>query len=135
MNRLKILLLISLLLPGCALLDAYNMAEYDNNEYYLVNKIRTESEVNINTCSNQKVSSIVFNELYEISTELKNFAQYIPDNEDTFKLASGLVELTKQGKETYDNNDAVSVSFCKLKLKSINRAAEKAQEVIGNKPR
>jgi len=141
MNRLKLLILSSafLTLSGCGTLqdmyDAYFMAGYDNNEYALVNQIRTESELNINKCTDDLLARTVFVDLYDKSVELKNFSQYVPDNEDAFKLASGLVELSKQGKDAYDKGDKVSPTFCKLKLKSINRASEKAQEVIGKKPR
>ena len=73
--------------------------------------------------------------MYNTAIELRNFSQNIPRNDDTTKLASNLVELTKQGKELYVKNPNVSETFCKLKLQQINRSAEVAQKVIGKKPR
>ena len=137
MNRLKLLIASSIvvLLPGCALWDAYFMANYDNIEYALTNKVRTVSEIAIEDCKDQNKSKDNFEGLYFISVELRNFTQYIPDNVDANKLANNLVELSKQGKEMYAKNTGVSEAFCKLKLQQINRSAEVAQKVIGKKPR
>ena len=137
MNRLKLLIASSIVvfLPGCALWDAYFMAHYDNIEYALTNKVRTLSELAIEDCKDQTKSKDNFDGLYFISVELKNFTQYIPNNPDAHKLAGNLVELTKQGKEMYVKSPSVSEGFCKIKLQQINRSAETAQKVIGDKPR
>lgn len=136
MNRLKLLLASSIvaLLPGCALYDAYFMAGYDNQEYGLINKIRSKSEVSIADCNDVAKSRVNFNDIYSVSVEFRNFAQYIPNNKETIKLSGGITELAKQGKDMYSKQD-VSQAFCELKLKQIVRTTEKAQQVIGNKPR
>ena len=56
MNRLKLLIASSIIvvLPGCAVWDAYFMAGYDNVEYALVNKVRTFSELAIEDCDNEE---------------------------------------------------------------------------------
>jgi hypothetical protein len=135
MNRLKLLILSSILvvLPGCALWDAYFMAGYDNQEYALINNIRTNAELNVGMCDNYEASKTTFNYLYIKGLEVKNFTQYIPDNQDAHKLASNIYELTKQGKDAYLSS--VSPTFCKLKLQQIVRASETAQKAIGSKPR
>ena len=122
-------------MPGCALIDAYFMAGYDNNEYGLVNKIRTYSELAVEDCSNYDRTKFNTGKIYAYAVELKNFTQYIPDNEDANKLGNNLVDLTKQLKEHYAKNTTVSEAFCKLKLQQINRTTEVAQKVIGRKPR
>jgi hypothetical protein len=132
----KLLLLIAVLsLNGCALFDAYNMATYDTTEYALVNKIRTQSELSINECKNSMKSQINFIDMHYASIELRNFSQYLPNNNDAYKLSGNLVDLTKQGVEAYDKGSTVSEIFCKFKLQQINRSAETAQKAIGNKPR
>jgi hypothetical protein len=135
MNRLKLLIASSLfvVLPGCALWDAYFMAGYDNQEYALINNIRTNAELNVGMCDNYEASKTTFNYLYSKGLEVKNFTQYIPDNTDAHKLAGNIYELTKQGKDAYLG--PVSSTFCKLKLQQIVRASETAQKVIGSKPR
>jgi len=127
------------LLTGCSTLtnlyDAYFMAGYDTNEYALITKIRTHAELHVGMCSDQVVSKNTFDYLHYKSNEFKNFTQYIPDNENAFKLSEQIVELAKQGKDMYDKNDAVSAGFCKLKLQQISRSAENIQKVIGSKTR
>ncbi len=40
------------LLSGCTLLDAYFMAKYDTNEYFIVNDIKTKAQVAEENCGN-----------------------------------------------------------------------------------
>lgn len=141
LRKLNLLLASSVivLLPGCAVVgkfyDAYFMAKYDTNEYGLINKIRTVSELAVEECKDRDKSITNFKTLYYTSTELKNFTQHIPNNPDASKLAGNMVELSKQGKEMYDKSPNVSENFCKLKLQQINRSADTAQKAIGAKPR
>ena len=127
------------LLTGCSTLtnlyDAYFMAGYDTNEYGLITKIRTHAELNVGMCDDQAVSKNTFDYLHYKSTEFKNFSQYIPKNENAYKLSEQIVELTKQGKDMYSKSDSVSAGFCKLKLQQISRSAESIQKVIGSKTR
>jgi len=126
---------VLLTLSGCTLFDAYFMANFDSTEYALVNKIQTDSELAISDCSNQVKSKENTIKIYNTAVELKNYTQYIPNNNDANKLAGNLVELTTQGKDLYAKNTPVSETFCKLKLQQINRTSKTIQEVIGNKPR
>jgi hypothetical protein len=122
-------------LGGCAVVEAYFMAGYDNAEYSLTNKIRTMSELGVEKCKDTQSGKQLFEEIYVVSKELNNFTQYVPRNTDSHKITGNLVELSKQGKEMYVKNSNVSETFCKLKLQQINRSAEMAQKVIGAKPR
>lgn len=141
MSLVKKLILSSavVLLTGCStittLYEAYFMAGYDNQEYALVNLIRTNAELNINMCSSKEASKTNFEYLYSKALEFKNFTQYIPDNKDSHKIATNIYELTKQGKDAYNSDAIVSSTFCKLKLQQIVRSTETAQKVIGSKPR
>jgi len=135
MKKLITAVLLTTTLSGCALIDAYFMAKYDNVEYALLNKINTLSELLVDDCKDQKKSHSNFEGLYWTAVELRNFSQYIPRNKETQKLAVNMVELTKQGKEMYEKGTTISETFCKLKLGQINRSAKVAQEVIGKKPR
>lgn len=135
MKKLLLSALLVTSLSGCALIDAYFMAGYDNQEYAIITNIRTNAELNAGLCTDQVKSKATFEYLHFKSVEFKNFTQYIPDNKDAHKLSDQMVELSKQGKEMYDKNDTVSAGFCKLKLQQINRTAETIQKVIGSKPR
>lgn len=127
------------LLTGCSTLsnlyDAYFMAGYDTNEYSLITKIRTHADLHVGMCNDQVVSKNTFDYLHYKSIEFKNFSQYIPKNDNAYKLSEQIVELTKQGKDMYSKNDSVSAGFCKLKLQQISRSAENIQKVIGSKTR
>ena len=135
MKKLIAAVILTTTLSGCALIDAYFMAKYDNVEYALLNKINTLSELSVSDCKDQNKSYGNFEGLYWTAVELRNFSQYIPRNTDTQKLAANMVELTKQGKEMYEKGATISETFCKLKLGQVNRSAKVAQEVIGKKPR
>lgn len=141
MNLLKkkISLLIAsssvVLLSGCALIDAYFMAGYDNNEYSIITLVRTASDIGLEKCNDRTAAEQLFIHMHYKSLEFKNYTQYIPDNEEAFKLASGIIEIAKQAKEKYETSDIVSEAYCKLKMQQINRSAEKIQKVIGSKPR
>jgi len=111
------------------------MANYDNVEYAITNKVRTFAQLAAEDCNDYEKSKTNFNRIYGYGLELRNFTQYIPDNKDAAKLGSNIEELTKQAKDHYAKNITVSENFCKLKLQQITRSAETAQQVIGAKPR
>jgi hypothetical protein len=136
MNLLKLILVSSaaVTLTGCAAIDAYFMSKYDNNEYALINKIRTLSEIYAKDCSYNDLSSRNFNTIYNISTELSNYSEYLPRNKEAVNISQNILALAKQGTDLYSNGTP-SEGFCKLKLQQINRAATTAQQVIGKKPR
>jgi len=115
---MKKLLLIPVvfLLSGCAplmykLYDSYMLAPYDNVEYSLVNKVRTQAEVTEAVCSTKTTVETNLEEMYFVSRELKNFSQHIPDNKE------------------------VSAVYCKAKFKQIYSNAETIQKAIGARPR
>ena len=130
MKRIALVVLVGLL-SGCTVLDAYLMAGYDNQEYALVNKIRTKAQIAQKSCDKPIDVNAQVSELIYTSIELKNFTQHIPRNPEAFKMAGQLVELSSQIK--FD--DKTSSVFCKMKLQQVERNAEKIQQVLGSKPR
>jgi hypothetical protein len=135
MKTLIAAVVLTTTLSGCAVIDAYFQAKYDNIEYALTNKMRSISEVSVEQCKDQEASKENFLNLYHIAVELNNYAQYTPKNESAYKITNNLLELSKQGRDMYAKGTNVSEVFCKLKLQQINRSAETAQKVIGSKPR
>lgn len=132
MNHLKILLLSSvILLSGCSLLDAYLMAGYDNQEYSLINKIRTKAQLSVENCSDIDTTKGNILELKALGKEYQNFAQHIPRNEESYKMASEMTKLINDVKV----DQSTSTVFCKLKMQQVERNAEKIQKVLGSKPR
>lgn len=123
------LMLVSL--SGCTLLDAYLMAGYDNQEYALINKIRTKAQIAQKSCDTPPALKADIEYIKNKSLEFKNFTQHIPRNPEAHKMGGQMVELSEQLK--FD--DKTTPVFCKLKLQQVERNAEKIQQVLGSKPR
>jgi hypothetical protein len=118
----KLLLITLLLLSGCSLW----VANYDTNEYVLVNRIRTIAQTN-KTCD-----EITVKDLYFTAKELNNFSQYLPRNQQTVELNKKLLSLVI---ELYDKEPPIGIVYCKAKLNIIEISAEEIQKVMGSKPR
>lgn len=123
------------LLNGCVLIDSYFMASFDNNEYSMANKIRTQTQTLIYKCTNKEKVQASLEDINVLSLELKNYTQYIPNNKDAELLASNLHLITSDTIKFYIDNEKVSSFYCKKKLKQIVVASEKIQETYGRKPR
>lgn len=131
----KLLLLSVLLLNGCALTDAYFMARFDTTEYSLVNQVKTKALLAQETCKDTPLTKAKISEIFEISTEFRNFTFHIPRNEDATNMAGKLVSLVREAKEQYGVASRVSEVYCKAKLQQIARSADQVQSAIGSKPR
>jgi hypothetical protein len=134
MNKL-IPLTFVVLLSGCTLLDAYFMAKYDTNEYFIVNDIKTKAQVAEENCSNQSLVVTQVNELYIKALEFKNFTSHIPRNKDTDNMSTKLLTLTKDTRDYFNKSEKISPIFCKAKLQQIVKSADTIQHVLGSKPR
>ena len=119
------LLLVAISLTGCSTIQSIFMANYDTNEYALVNKVRTTAQMR--SCDESSVKS-----LYTTSLELKNFSQYLPSNEKTATMNSELYTMVE---ELYKKQQPIGQVYCDLKLKVIEATAENIQSVTGKRPR
>jgi hypothetical protein len=129
---MKKLLVISLvcLVTGCSTVqdkvENIFAAGYDNNEYALVNKIRTIAQT-AKTCDVNTV-----NDLYFVTKELQNYSQYIPRNKQSIELNKDLLRLVM---ELYDKEQPIGQVYCKAKLNILEKSAERIQQVTGSKSR
>lgn len=130
MKKIALVVLMSLL-TGCAVIDAYFMASFDNQEYALINKIRTKAQIAQKSCDKPIDANPQIVEIVNTSIEFRNFTQHIPRNPEAQKMAKQMVELSEQLK--FD--DKTSTVFCKMKLQQVERNADKIQQVLGSKPR
>jgi hypothetical protein len=133
---MKKLVLVSLvlLLNGCALINAYRMARFDNIEYALVNQIHTQAQLGVTTCGTDLVYSQV-DDIYFKTVELHNYSATIPRNEETVKMTTDLYAITKGLKDRYASDDEVSQKYCEIKFKNIETSTGVMKKVIGAKPR
>lgn len=134
MKRLLPLVFV-LSLSGCTLFDAYFMAKYDTNEYFIVNDIKTKAQIAEENCGNQLLVITQVNELYIKALEFKNFTTHIPRNKDTDNLSAKLLTLTKDTRDYFNKSEKISPVFCKAKLQQIEKSADTIQHVLGSKPR
>ena len=123
---MKLLLLCCiLLLSGCSSIQsALFVAHYDNNEYGLVNKVRTDAL--LKNCNKEGIQV-----MYEDALQLKNYSQYLPRNDVTIKMNNDLFTLVDE----LHQKDTFSPAYCALKLNTISKSAEKIQQAIGGEPR
>jgi hypothetical protein len=123
----KILVILSVsLITGCSALQDLWVANYDTNEYALVNKIRTIAQTT-KICDEFTVKN-----LYVTTVELKNFSQYLPRNRQSIELNADLLRLVT---ELYDKETPIGSAYCKAKLNIIEKTAERIQQVTGSKPK
>ncbi len=134
MKRLLLLLFV-LSLSGCTLFDAYFMAKYDTNEYFLINDIKTKAQIAEENCNNQMLVVTQVNELYIKALEFKNFTTHIPRNKDTDNMSTKLLTLTKDTRDYFNKAEKISPIFCKAKLQQVVKSADTIQHVLGSKPR
>jgi hypothetical protein len=133
MKKLLILLAVYSL-SGCAIYDAYFMARFDNNEYMLINKIRTEANLGAAKCGKPEVVAEV-DGLWRTAVEFRNYTQSIPHNKEATKMGNELAEIVKGLSDRYHGTEPVSMFYCTNKFSSIERNAVNIQNVIGTKPR
>ena len=134
MKRILIVL-FAFSLSGCALFDAYFMAKYDTNEYFIVNDIKTKAQVAEENCGNHIMVVTQVNELYIKALEFKNFTTHIPRNKDTDNMSTKLLTLTKDTRDYFNKAEKISPIFCKAKLQQVVKSADTIQHVLGSKPR
>lgn len=133
---MKKLLLITLFatLSGCALIDAYNMAGFDANEYQLASQIRSIAEVSVKDCGDGVVMRPNVSNLLYVATEFKNYTSSIPHNEEAFNMSKSLLAEVQGMSERYETTNP-SVAYCTTKMNIIERSAKTIQFVLGVKPR
>jgi len=134
MKRLLTAVLLATSLSGCAIYDAYFMARFDNNEYALINRIRTQANLGAAKCGKPEVVAEV-DGIWRTAVEFRNYTQSIPHNEEATKMGNELAEIVKGLSDRYHGTEPVSMMYCTTKFSSIERNAVNIQNVIGKKPR
>lgn len=129
-----LLIALSLLfLSGCAVIDRFNIAPFDSNEYALVNSLRSTSIQVKPNCSN--ISREEVNQLYNIALNMKNYSQYLPRNDQTIKPVNATYQMVYELKTRYNKENKLNKTYCELKMQSIIDATELTQRAIGKRPR
>ena len=129
-----ILITIFATLSGCALLDAYNMAGFDANEYQLATKVRSKAEISKTDCSDVVLTRRNVSSILNVTTEFKNYTSSIPHNEEATDMSKTLL-LEVQGLSERYKTTVPSEFYCITKMSIIERSAKTIQISLGVKPR
>jgi hypothetical protein len=139
--KLTQILVVILILPSCMTavnlvtsganpIDALTMSHFDSNEYGIITKMRTVSQ--LVDCGSKDSIKDATNKLWFYSNELQNFTQYVPRNEKSYKMAQGLNDIVKG---LHNKNGDMSKMYCQEKFKVIQDTTENIQQATGKKPR
>ena len=139
MKRLIVLFLAVMTMSGCAtvtqVLDYFDMARFDNNEYLLAVQVRTQANLGARKCGTPDVNREV-SLLWNHSLEFKNYAESIPNNEETVTMSSELLEIVRGLDNRYNvDKKEVSMGYCTSKFGLIEKNATIITNVVGAKPR
>lgn len=131
----KLFLLLVMLLAGCStLLDAYNL-KYDNNEYQLINDIRTSAMLSISRCGIQEEAKIQAQVIANKTLTFKNYVEFLPDNKNIQIASSELNDIAQGLLTAYNSDKVVSPVFCKIKYETLVLNAAAIQRTAGAKPK
>ena len=126
---------VALLLSGCTVLESLKLAKFDTNEYGSVVDLRSYAQVITPFCDEEYFDYDFVMQLHMLSTSMFNYAQFLPNNDDTIEMVKALHEIVQQFKVKHDTQGFVSKNYCRLKLQQIERSARRIQEAIGSKNR
>lgn len=121
-------------LSGCSFWNAYNMAKFDNNEYYLINSVHTNAVLGKEECGKPDVKKYV-KKVWGKSNEFANYASSIQNNEETVTMSLELLKITKGLNDKYQNESVVSKHYCEAKFNLVERNSKTIKDVVGGKPR
>lgn len=127
----KLILLFPLLLTSCA----YFISSYDPIEYEMITNIRTLAQVNIQNCSDIHKSKKVVDKIYFEANKLRNFEEFIPDNQDSINSSEKMLSIVNELKSMYSKDKPPSKFYCEEKLDTVLESATYIQKAAGNKPR
>ena len=134
MRKIGCILIVSWLLSGCTLLDAYLLAHYDSNEYAAITAVRAQAAQFKEECAQDTAASNA-HAIAASAQYFEYYSQHIPRNTDGVKAATAINEMAQGLRKQYDTNNKVSVAFCKIKYGAIESSAQITQQTIGQRPR
>ena len=135
MKRTILILITALALNGCAIVDIYRQAKWDNNEYSLVNEVQTSAALGIDMCAYPKDVVYYVDHIYAKSLEFRNYTAEIDRNVEANKMGENLLAITKGLKDRYHSGDEPSQKYCELKMTTIQTSSSTIKRVLGAKPR
>lgn len=126
----KSILLVSLLLAGCAV-------KFDPVEHGRLVDIRHRVDMAIHDhhCRQAEQAKATAEQLYRDAHWLMIYSQHIPNNASLEKMSSELAKTTEEFVQRYRNTTPPSTIYCDLKLKNIHQQVEIIQRTNARRPR
>lgn len=132
----KLIIVLAVMLNGCAVYDALTMTGFDPNEYLIITQIRTDAVQYKKQCGNHLLASTNAFAISNKTDLFQNYNEQIPRNQNGINASKSLNEIAQGLANAYlDPKGEPSVLFCKLKYSSIENSATVIQHVVGNRPR
>lgn len=129
--KLKTLYLLAtvMLVSSCA---SFMPPSYDNNEYFLFSKLETHSRFLRKECVDPVLVRNRLDLMLFDSEHLNSYAFFLPRNSEIFEISKILAVDVEEMMERYDDGEAPSPVYCKIKSKAFTAKARRALETIGN---
>lgn len=121
-------LAIVLVLSGCSLLPP----NYDNNEYMQFAKLETHSRFLREECVDPVLVRNRLDKMLWDSELLNSYSFFLPRNSEIFEISIILADDVREMMARYDDGEAPSITYCKIKSKAFTTKARRALESIGD---
>jgi len=122
------LLAVVLIVSGCSLLPP----NYDNNEYLQFARLETHSRFLREECVDPILVRNRLDQMLWDAELLNSYSFFLPRNSDIFEISKILAEDVREMMARYDDGEAPSITYCKIKSAAFTTKARRALESIGN---
>ena len=130
-----LIIMATVVLNGCAVYDAFMMAPYDPNEYKLITEVRVDAEFYRSQCDNPSLAPGNAQTIAAKTNLFEKYQEMIPRNNNGYRAAKALNEITQGLSVQYTKSTSVSTTFCRLKYNTIEKSAESIQRITARRPR
>jgi hypothetical protein len=126
-NILSALALV-VILSGCSLLPP----NYDNNEYMQFARLETHSRFLREECVDPVLVRNRLDLMLFDAELLNSYSFFLPRNSEIFEISKILATDVREMMDRYDDGEAPSITYCKIKSKAFTTKARRALESIGD---
>ena len=123
-------LLLALLLSGCGLLPS----RFDSQEHAMIVNVHVISQDDA-VCNSRDSAYLAAQTMYQDARWAWSYGRDLPNNEKMVAMTANLMAITKELDDRYKKGDAVSATYCRLKMKNIHTATDTILKVSARRPR
>lgn len=86
-------------------------------------------------CNTPNSAYLAAQTMYQDARWAWSYGRDLPNNEKMVAMTANLMAITKELDDRYKKGDAVSVTYCRLKMKNIHQATDTILKVSARRPR